>query len=104
VSTLEFINVLFQLVDAVDKRMLTYSPRERSWIWDIDEIHDECITPNVLDLLGDKMAACSSGVKVGIISRVLSLNYAQCLTPFHHLFRLRSHSKLRHVSVSEWTE
>jgi hypothetical protein len=67
VPTFDFINDLFQLVVVVDKRILTYSPRERSWVWDIDEIHDECVTPNVLDLLGAKMAACSSGVKVSII-------------------------------------
>ncbi|KAL7478293.1 hypothetical protein ACHAW6_004062, partial [Cyclotella cf. meneghiniana] len=40
----------------VDKCLLTYSLREKSWTWDIDEIYAENITPNVLDLISVKMA------------------------------------------------
>lgn len=40
----------------VDKCLLTYSLREKSWTWDIDEIYAENITPNVLDLISAKMA------------------------------------------------
>jgi predicted ATPase len=52
--------------------MLTYSPRERFWFFEIDEIRDEGITPNVLDLLSAKMTACSSGLRVGVIITYLA--------------------------------
>jgi hypothetical protein len=44
--------------------MLTYSPRQRIWVFDIDEINDEDITPNVLDLLGAKMASGNAQVSI----------------------------------------
>ena len=39
--------------------LLTYSLIERCWIWDVLEIVNENITPNVIDLLSDKMARLS---------------------------------------------
>ena len=50
----------------VDKRILTYSPRERRWKWDIEVIYAENITPNVLDLLSAKMAHLSESSQVSI--------------------------------------
>ena len=48
----------------VDKGLLTYSLRERSWLWDIQHIDAEDITPNVLDLLSSKMVNLSQSVQV----------------------------------------
>ena len=63
-----FVNPLF----AVDKGMLTYSLRERSWSWDIDKINTENITPNVLDLLSSKMAYLSENIQVSCYMRLIS--------------------------------
>lgn len=51
---------------AVDKYILTYSLRERSWEWSIDEVHAENITPNVLDLLSSKMAVLSENSQTAL--------------------------------------
>jgi hypothetical protein len=84
--------------------MLTYSPRERFWVWEIDEIRDEGITPNVLDLLGAKMTACSSGLRVGVHHHVSCSVATSIPHILPKLFGLRLHLKLRHVSEFEWTK
>ena len=71
--------------------MLTYSPRERFWVWEIDEIRDEGITPNVLDLLGAKMAACSSGLKVGVYYHEFFRSVTIPMPHILELFGLRLH-------------
>ena len=57
----------------VEKGILVYSPRERRWSWDIDDIHAENITPNVLDLLSAKMAHLSENSQVS--SATLDLDF-----------------------------
>lgn len=42
---------------------MAYSPSERSWVWDVEEISDENITPNVLDLLSAKMASLTQNIQ-----------------------------------------
>jgi hypothetical protein len=63
-GNIKLIDIFSQLVVEVDKRMLTYSPQQRIWIFDIDEINEEDITPNVLDLLGTKMASGNAQVSI----------------------------------------
>lgn len=46
--------------------MLTYSPVERQFVWDIDEIHAVPITPNVLDLLSAKMTNLSESMQTAL--------------------------------------
>ncbi|KAL3795134.1 hypothetical protein HJC23_007362 [Cyclotella cryptica] len=48
--TFEFLNSL------IDRGIVIYSLRERRWIWDVDQIHAEDITDNVLQMISDKMA------------------------------------------------
>lgn len=52
------------VLSLVDKNLLTYSISERSWVWDIDDICAEHITPNVLDLLSAKLANLSENIQV----------------------------------------
>jgi hypothetical protein len=48
----------------VDKHLLTFSLRERNWVWDIDQICAQNIAPNVLDILSAKMAHLSQNAQV----------------------------------------
>lgn len=54
----------------VDKKLLTFSLREKSWTWNLAEILAEDITPNVLDLLSSKLTNLSDSVQVSVISRI----------------------------------
>ncbi|KAL7518793.1 hypothetical protein ACHAWX_003598 [Stephanocyclus meneghinianus] len=47
--TIEFLNSL------IDRGVLVNSLRARRWVWDIDQIHAEDITDNVLQIISDKM-------------------------------------------------
>ena len=55
---------MFAVFITVDKNLLTYSISKRRWVWDIDDICAENITPNVLDLLSAKMTKLSQNVQV----------------------------------------
>eukprot|EP00804_Cyclotella_cryptica_P020612 CCRYP_003442-RB/>CCRYP_003442-RB protein AED:0.05 eAED:0.05 QI:255/1/1/1/1/1/3/704/1362 len=44
----------------VDRNLVTYSLRERRWIWDVDKINAEQITDNVLHLISLKMNLLSN--------------------------------------------
>lgn len=48
----------------VDKGLLTYGLRERSWVWHVQHINAEDITPNVLELLSSKIANLTQNVQV----------------------------------------
>ena len=69
------------LSSLADKQLLQYNLRVKRWEWDIDEILDEDITPNVLDLISAKMNELSEDIRV-IISLVPFSSRARYLTDF----------------------
>ena len=69
------------LSSLVGKQLLQYNLRIKRWEWDIDEILDEDITPNVLDLISAKMNELSEDIRV-IISLVPFSSRARYLTDF----------------------
>ena len=69
------------LSSLADKQLLQYNLRIKRWEWDIDEILDEDITPNVLDLISAKMNELSEDIRV-IISLVPFNSRARYLTDF----------------------
>jgi hypothetical protein len=54
----------FVIANTVDKRMLVYSFREKSWVWDMNEICEENIMPNVVELLSEKLGNLSEDSQV----------------------------------------
>lgn len=56
----EFIRTL------VDRNLVTYSLREKRWIWDVDKINAEQITDNVLHLISLKMNLLSNDIRTAL--------------------------------------
>jgi predicted ATPase len=64
----------------VDKGLLKYNLRGRSWVWDDTKINSENITPNVLDLVSAKMTTLSTNVQVRALSLLLTFDIMSSLS------------------------
>jgi hypothetical protein len=72
-----------------EKGLLTFSLREKCWIWDADDILAQNITQNVLELLTATMVNLPQNVQVGASFYCdASLTIYSLMIPHHYLFNL----------------
>jgi hypothetical protein len=72
-----------------EKGLLTFSLREKCWIWDADDIFAQNITQNVLELLTATMVNVPQNVQVGAcLYGDASLTIYSLMMPHHYLFNL----------------